>query len=58
MILSPRASRPVRGNDWSLDGSIPEGTIGLPHGLGWVNPGARIRIAPRDLRWEELVPGN
>ena len=27
-------------------------------GLGAVSPGARIRIAPRGLRWEELVPGN
>lgn len=57
-----QAPRLVRGKDggdgWSLDGSIPESTIGLPHGLGSVNPGARIRIAPRGLRWEELVPGN
>jgi predicted TIM-barrel fold metal-dependent hydrolase len=57
-----QAPRLVRGKDggdgWSLDGSIPESTIGLPWGLGAVNPGARIRIAPRGLRWEELVPGN
>jgi predicted TIM-barrel fold metal-dependent hydrolase len=57
-----QAPRVVRGKDggdgWSLDGSIPESTIGLPWGLGAVNPGARIRIAPRGLRWEELVPGN
>jgi len=57
-----QAPRIVRGKDggdgWSLDGSIPESTIGLPWGLGAVNPGARIRIAPRGLRWEELVPGN
>jgi predicted TIM-barrel fold metal-dependent hydrolase len=57
-----QAPRLVRGKDggdgWSLDGSIPESTIGLPHGLGSTNPGARIRIAPRGLRWEELVPGN
>jgi predicted TIM-barrel fold metal-dependent hydrolase len=57
-----QAPRLVRGKDggdgWSLDGSIPETTIGLPWGLGAVNPGARIRIAPRGLRWEELVPGN
>jgi predicted TIM-barrel fold metal-dependent hydrolase len=57
-----QAPRIVRGKDggdgWSLDGSIPESTIGLPWGLGAVNPGARIRTAPRGLRWEELVPGN
>jgi predicted TIM-barrel fold metal-dependent hydrolase len=57
-----QAPRLVRGKDggdgWSLDGSIPESTIGLPWGLGAVNPGARIRLAPRGLRWEELVPGN
>jgi predicted TIM-barrel fold metal-dependent hydrolase len=57
-----QAPRLVRGKDggdgWSLDGSIPERTISLPWGLGAVNPGARIRIAPRGLRWEELVPGN
>ena len=57
-----QAPRLVRGKDggdgWSLDGSVPESTIGLPWGLGAVNPGARIRIAPRGLRWEELVPGN
>jgi predicted TIM-barrel fold metal-dependent hydrolase len=57
-----QAPRIVRGKDggdgWSLDGSVPESTIGLPWGLGAVNPGARIRIAPRGLRWEELVPGN
>jgi predicted TIM-barrel fold metal-dependent hydrolase len=57
-----QAPRIVRGKDggdgWSLDGSIPESTVGLPWGLGAVNPGARIRIAPRGLRWEELVPGN
>jgi len=57
-----QAPRIVRGKDggdgWSLDGSIPESTLGLPWGLGAVNPGARIRIAPRGLRWEELVPGN
>src|SRR5215475_8700692 len=57
-----RAPRLVRGKDggdgWSLDGSIPERKVGLPWGLGAVNPGARIRIAPRGLRWEELVPGN
>ncbi|HEY3060140.1 MAG TPA: amidohydrolase family protein, partial [Chloroflexota bacterium] len=57
-----QAPRIVRGKDggdgWSLDGSVPESTVGLPWGLGAVNPGARIRIAPRGLRWEELVPGN
>ena len=57
-----QAPRLVRGKDggdgWSLDGSIPESTVGLPWGLGAVNPGARIRIAPRGLLWEELVPGN
>jgi predicted TIM-barrel fold metal-dependent hydrolase len=57
-----QAPRLVRGQDggdgWSLDGSVPDSTISLPWGLGSVNPGARIRIAPRGLRWEELVPGN
>jgi predicted TIM-barrel fold metal-dependent hydrolase len=57
-----KAPRLIRGKDggdgWSLDGSVPESTIGLPWGLGAVNPGARIRVAPRGLRWEELVPGN
>jgi predicted TIM-barrel fold metal-dependent hydrolase len=57
-----QAPRVVRGKDggdgWSLDGSIPESTVGLPHGLGSVNPGARIRIAPRGLTWEEVRPGN
>ena len=50
-----QAPRVVRGKDggdgWSLDGSIPDSTISLPWGLGSVNPGARIRIAPRGLRW-------
>src|ERR1700694_1608124 len=57
-----QAPRIVRGKDggdgWSLDGSIPESTIGLPHGLGSVNPGARIRIAPRALNWDEVRAGN
>jgi predicted TIM-barrel fold metal-dependent hydrolase len=57
-----QAPRVVRGKDggdgWSLDGTVPDSTISLPSGLGSVNPGARIRIAPRGLRWEELVPGN
>jgi predicted TIM-barrel fold metal-dependent hydrolase len=57
-----QAPRIVRGKDggdgWSLDGSIPESTVGLPHGLGSVNPGARIRIAPRGLIWDEVRPGN
>ena len=57
-----QAPRIVRGKDggdgWSLDGSIPESTVGLPWGLGAVNPGARIRIAPRGLLWEEVRPGN
>ncbi len=57
-----QAPRIVRGKDggdgWSLDGSIPESTISLGGGLGSVNPGERIRIAPRGLRWEEVRPGN
>ena len=57
-----QAPRMVRGKDggdgWSLDGSIPESTISLGGGLGSVNPGERIRIAPRGLRWEEVRPGN
>ena len=57
-----QAPRLVRGKDggdgWSLDGSIPESTVGLPWGLGAVNPGERIRIAPRGLRWDEVRPGN
>ncbi len=57
-----QAPRIVRGKDggdgWSLDGSIPESTISLGGGLGSVNPGERIRIAPRGLRWDEVRPGN
>src|SRR5215467_5905989 len=57
-----QAPRIVRGKDggdgWSLDGSIPEHTQGLPFGLGAVNPGARIRSAPRGLTWDEVRPGN
>jgi predicted TIM-barrel fold metal-dependent hydrolase len=57
-----QAPRIVRGKDggdgWSLDGSIPESTISLGQGLGSVNPGARIRLQPRGLRWEEVRPGN
>jgi predicted TIM-barrel fold metal-dependent hydrolase len=56
------APRLVRGKDggdgWSLDGSIPESTIGVGKGLGNVNPGMHIRTAPRGLRWEEVRPGN
>src|SRR5215472_8460925 len=56
------APRMVRGKDggdgWSLDGSIPDSTISLGGGLGSVNPGERIRIQPRGLRWDEVRPGN
>jgi predicted TIM-barrel fold metal-dependent hydrolase len=57
-----QAPRVVRGKDggdgWTLDGSIPEHTQGLPFGLGSTNPGQRIRNAPRGLIWDEVRPGN
>jgi hypothetical protein len=57
--VAPRLVRGKDGGDgWSLDGSIPETTIGVGRGLGNVNPGMHIRTAPRGLRWEEVVPGN
>ncbi|MDE3077391.1 MAG: amidohydrolase family protein, partial [Chloroflexota bacterium] len=57
-----QAPRLVRGKDggdgWSLDGSIPDSTIGVGFGLGNINPGMHIRTAPRGLTWDEVVPGN
>jgi predicted TIM-barrel fold metal-dependent hydrolase len=56
---APRIVRGLDGGDgWSLDGSIPKVTTSLPSGLGSINPGARIRVAPRGLTWDEVRPGN